>query len=81
LQRALKFSKLFQENNFNAIMDALDLPSPKDKNAFDAACTKANLDPRDAGWLWNYLQHANKIDSATKKKFWDAALDAAGTGW
>jgi hypothetical protein len=82
LQRALKFSKLFQQNNFDPIMDAL---VPKiDENAFRIACKNAGLVSAEIDWLWNYLQRIGQINPNTKEAFWgpkNGAPEAAGTGW
>jgi hypothetical protein len=91
LQRALKFTKLFQEETFEDILKVLNTPTTIPGAArpveFDTACNNAKIrDPADQAWLWNYLRnmnvpnpHAVKPD---KNRFWDEASEAAaGTGW
>jgi hypothetical protein len=73
--RALKWlntKDLFNEQNFPAIMKAVD-PIPN-KNAFDIACQNAGLVPEETKWLWAYLKECNK---AVYKPIPEAAI----SGW
>jgi hypothetical protein len=80
LQRALKFTKLFQEETFENVLDSLAmLPESVAKTNFNAALDEAGIKAQeDKDWLYHYLQHMNEDGG----KYWKAAKDvAAGTGW
>ncbi len=74
MQRALKFSKLFNESNFDAVMNAVEA-DPPNKADFTAACKKAKLEDTEVEWLWGYLSNCNK-------NLWTLVPEAAAvTGW
>jgi hypothetical protein len=72
LKRAKKFEKLFKNSIFDEIVTAAE---NKNEAAFRAAVKPPVLDPKEADWLWNYLQNCDS-------KFYSSVPEAAAaTGW
>jgi len=82
LNRAKKFEHLFNEKNFDNLMNAL---TPElDLSKFILVCENANpnLTKEETMWLWNYLKHMDQSlwspNLTREASTWPAA---AGTGW
>jgi hypothetical protein len=70
-KRALKFEKLFKSSIFDAIVSAAEA---KDEKAFREVVKSPVMEPKEADWLWNYLQNCDS-------KYYNPVPEAAGTGW
>lgn len=80
MQRALKWTRLFNPNHFDEILDAIVGPNRDgtyNANDLDTALGNiAGITTEEKAWLKNYLMHCSTL--------WDTdnVLEAAaGTGW